>query len=83
MTFVYGGETYNCPLKMESATKVSFTAAGTVTITIHTDTASKNIKVDGTRYTTDANGEVTLTLEAGSHTITKGDSLNLCYIILE
>ncbi len=83
MTFVYGGVTYNCPLKMESDTKVSFTAAGTVTITIHTDTASKNIKVDGTRYTTDANGEVTLTLEAGSHTITKGDSLNLCYIILE
>ena len=44
---------------MESKTSIKFTAASDVVVTIITDTASKSIKINGTPYTTDANGVLT------------------------
>ncbi len=82
VSFVYEGETYNRPLKMESATWVTFTLAQEMTVTLSTDGLSKRIKIDGDAYTTDGQGFVTLTLAAGTHTITKGDICNLRYVIL-
>ncbi len=82
VSFVYEGETYNNPLKMESATLISFTLADEMTVTLCTDGIGKRIKIDGTAYTTDDQGSVIVTLAAGTHTITKGEICNLCYIIL-
>ena len=73
-------------LKMESSTQVKFTTATDLTLKIYVDTAGKKIKVDGTAYTgaADENGDnvVTVTLSAGSHTITKGDVLGLYALTL-
>lgn len=73
-------------LKMESATQVKFTTANDLTLKIYVDTAGKKIKVDGTAYTSaaDENGDnvVTVSLSAGSHTITKGDVLGLFALTL-
>ncbi|MDR1748727.1 MAG: hypothetical protein LBR47_06690 [Spirochaetaceae bacterium] len=45
-----------------------------------TSAAGKKIKVDGTSYTINSNGYLTVPLSAGSHSITKGDGINLFYI---
>ncbi len=82
VSYEYEGVTYNRPLKMESATTVTFTLQDAVTLTLRVDAPGKNIKIDGSKYAADAEGTVTVTLEAGSHTITKGDSCNLCWILL-
>lgn len=81
---------YTYCLKMESATNITFTTTSSMTLTLvfgGTTTASgKAVKIDGTSYTTTASGSnyvVTQTLAAGSHAITKGDSINLFYISLE
>ncbi|MFA4046096.1 pectate lyase [Prevotella sp. PCHR] len=80
----YNGVTYTTALKMESATNISFTTTEELTITVITDgTSGKRIKFDGTNYTVDANGIVSQKLAAGSHTITKGDSINVYAIIAE
>ena len=70
-------------LKMESSTSVKFTTtADTTTLTLVTDSGStgKSIKVDGQKYTVGEGGVTTITLPAGEHTITKGDSINLFYM---
>lgn len=77
----YNGVTYTTALKMESSTSISFTTVDELTITVVTDGASKRIKFDGTNKTTDAEGIYSETLAPGSHTITKGDSINLYAII--
>ncbi len=80
----YNGVTYTTALKMESATNISFTTTEELTITVVTDGASgKRIKFDGTNAAVDANGVVSQKLAAGSHTITKGDSINVYAIIAE
>ncbi|MGN1104701.1 MAG: hypothetical protein ACI4QI_07505, partial [Candidatus Coproplasma sp.] len=79
-TYTYNGETYSDPLKLESGTEVTFILATTMKVTIVTS-ASGNIKIDGT--STSTTGTLELTLEAGTHTIAKGDSMNLYYVILE
>ncbi len=67
-------------LKMESSTNISFTAANAGTLTLVFDSgATGRVKVDGTTYSA-VNGVVTVELEAGSHTIIKGDSINLFYM---
>lgn len=80
----YNGTAISQCLKMESATNISFNApkAGKLTLVFGGTTAAagKSVKVDGTAYTTDANGIATIDLAAGSHTITKGDSINLFYM---
>ena len=68
-------------LKMETGTQVTFSTATDMTLKIYVDTVGKKLKVDGITYTSEAmeNGDniVTVTLAAGSHTITKGDVLGL------
>ncbi len=83
VSFQYNGTTYERPLKMESATSITFTTDGSATLTLKLDVGGKKIKVDDVKYTADAEGFVTVTLSAGSHTITKGETCNLCYAILE
>jgi pectate lyase len=80
-----GGVTYSDCLKMESATSVRFTISEPMTLTLifATTEGGKKVKIDGTNYTTDAQGIATVTLEAGEHEITKGDSINLFYISLQ
>ena len=67
---------------MESSTSITFTLEKTSEITVVTDAASKKIKFDGTAVTTEADGVVKKELAAGSHTIIKGDTLNVYAIII-
>jgi len=67
---------------MESSTSVAFTTTAASTLTLVFNSAnSSNVKVDGTKYSL-TNGILTLDLAAGTHTITKGDTANLFYIVL-
>ncbi len=76
----YNGMTLTTGFKMETATSIKFTAPADGTLTLVTDTAGKSIKVNGTKYTTDANGVVTVSVSAGAVEITKGDAMNLVYM---
>jgi len=80
-TVNYAGLTLTQCLKMESATSITFNTSADGKITLVFLEAGKGVKVDGTKYTTDANGIVTVDLKAGSHTITKGDAINLYYMV--
>ena len=80
----YNGVTYTEALKMESESKtnISFTTTQAMTLVLVTDSVTgKKMKIDGTKYD-GTNGIFTLDLEAGAHTILKGDSMNLFAIIL-
>lgn len=79
----YNGVTYKKSLKMESKTTITFTTSKALKLIIVTDTASKKIKVDGTNETTDSNKVVEVEIAAGSHTITKGDTMNVVAIIFQ
>jgi ABC-type branched-subunit amino acid transport system ATPase component len=81
-TVSYNGLTLTQCLKLESSTKVTFTAAksGTLTLVCNSGWTGK-ILVDGVARTA-SNGVVTVSLSAGSHTITKSDTGNLYYISL-
>lgn len=82
----YGGQTFTTALKMESSTSIKITLTEAKKLTFITDaTAAKKIKIDGrTDNSTDVSGNlVSVSLEAGEHTISKGDSLNLYAIIAE
>jgi pectate lyase len=76
----YAGLTLTSRLKIESSTNITFstTQAGILTLVLDA-TFNGSIKVDGTSYTAVA-GIVTVSISAGSHTITKGDTTNLYYI---
>lgn len=81
-TVTYNGLTLTQCLKIESSTNISFSTTGTSTLKlVFNNENSKSIKVDGTNYTM-TNGIVTVSLNAGSHTITKKDVVNLYYIEL-
>ncbi len=71
-------------LKMESSTNISFEAPADGTLTLvfggTTNATGKTVKVDGTKYTLDDTQILTLSLTAGSHTVLKGDSINLFYM---
>ncbi len=76
----YNGMTLTQCLKMESATNISFTAATAGTLVLVFDSgATGRVKVDGETLNA-SNGVVTTELSAGSHTIIKGDSINLFYM---
>ncbi len=79
-TVSYNGLTLTQCLKMESTTSITFNGSGTLTLVFAE--AGKTVKVDDRKYTTDANGIVTVTLTAGNHEILKGDSINLFYMAL-
>lgn len=70
-------------LKIESSTVVTINAESDITVTVHTSEPSKTMKFDGTSVTLDGNGEYTITVKAGETlTITKGDIMQLQYIII-
>ncbi|GHV44887.1 hypothetical protein FACS1894180_6780 [Bacteroidia bacterium] len=83
---IYNGTTYSCCLKMEGSTSISFTTTATMNLTLvfggSTSANGKKVKINGTNYTLDATEILTETLEAGTHTVTKGDAINLFYISL-
>lgn len=78
----YGGETLSRCLKMESSTSVEFTLAkaGKMTL-VFNETFAGSVKIDGNKVTV-SDGVVTVDLEAGAHTITKGDVANLYLIVI-
>ncbi len=83
-TATYNGASYTKCLKMESATNISFTTTSEMTLTLvfGPTEGGKGVKIDGTKTTVGSDGTLTITLSAGSHTITKGDSINLFLILL-
>ena len=80
-TVDYDGKTLNQCLKMESSTSIKFTASSDGTLRLVFLEAGKKVKFNGTSYTTDANGIVEITVAAGENSVTKGDSINLFYMV--
>lgn len=80
----YGGELAS-GLKLESSTELTFTTTTKMTLKLYVDANSKKIKVNGSNVTSASeNGDfvATITLEAGTHTIAKADSVNLYFATL-
>lgn len=77
------GETLTRVLKMETGTQIAFTLEipATVTLYFNTDFAGK-VKIDGNSQKAAA-GVLTVQLDPGSHTISKGDAANLYYISVQ
>lgn len=75
----YKEKTYGTCLKMESSTDLKITLAESRLVTFVFKESSKRIEINGTLYTTDTNGWITLTLEKGESHIKKGngDGINL------
>ncbi len=82
-TATVNGTAYSICVKMEKATSIKFTTSEAMKLTLAfaSTESGKKVKIDGTDYTTDSSGVATVaSLSAGSHEITKGDSINLFYI---
>ena len=79
----YNGVTYTKCLKIESSTTITFTTTETMQLTLVLGGSSNNnIKIDGEKVVGTTN-VIVVTLEAGTHTITKADVTNLFYIALD
>ncbi|MFH6933923.1 T9SS type A sorting domain-containing protein [Flavobacterium sp. FlaQc-30] len=78
-TVTYNNLTLTQCLKIESSTNISFTTSQTSTLTLVLIEPSAVIKVDNVDRTA-SNGIITVSLAAGSHTITKKDTANLFYM---
>jgi pectate lyase len=78
------GETLTTCLKIESSTKITFTAAedGVLVLVFggSTSASGKAIKVDGSSYDIPSSEMLELSLKNGSHTLSKDDSINLFYM---
>ena len=81
-TVSYGGLTLTQCLKIESATSISFNAPAAGTLTLVFGESAATIKLDGTKYTADANGIMNITVSAGAHALAKADTCNLFYMAL-
>lgn len=78
-----GGKEFSRCLKMESSTSIDFTLAVSATVTLYFNTDfTKTVRVNRTSYTANA-GVVSLHLDTGDYTITKGDGANLYWIVVE
>ncbi len=81
----YAGLNLTTCLKMESSTDISFTAPakGTLTLVFGGSTAAggKKVKIDGESCVIGSDGIYTVDLEAGSHIVKKGESINLFYMM--
>ena len=74
-----GMELTRC-LKMESRTNISFTLGVSATVSLYFNSDFTNkVKVNGKNYTA-TDGVLSLSLAAGSYTVTKGDVANLFLI---
>lgn len=84
-TVSYAGLTLTRCLKIESSTTIGFTAPedGTLVLVFggNTDATGKTVKIDGVRQTIGENSILSMEILAGSHTVTKGDSINLYYMV--
>ncbi len=79
-TMTYNGETLTQCLKMETATSITFSTGSACTLTLVIKDGD-TIYVDGTKYSIDASGVTTISIDSGSHSIAKGSgSSNLFYI---
>ena len=71
-------------LKIESSTNITFTINTDMTLILvfggSTSASGKKIKVDDIKYEIGSDNIVRIELEAGTHSITKADSINLFYI---
>lgn len=81
-TVSYNGLTLTRCLKMESSTTITFTLAEERTLILVFVENSTNVKIDGQKITSNSN-IITQNLGAGTHTITKADTMNLFYIVIE
>jgi pectate lyase len=86
-TVIVNNATYNYCVKIESSTNIAFNANKAMTLTLvfgleKDSAAGKNIKIDGVNQKIGSDGKLTVSLAAGSHAITKGDTVNLFYISL-
>ena len=81
----YNGLTLTTCLKMESRTNISFTApsAGKLTLVFGGTTAAsgKSVKINGTEAKVGSDGTVTVDVAKGNVTVTKGDAINLFYMV--
>ncbi len=84
-TATYNGLTLTKCLKMESSTSIKFTAssAGKLTLVFGGTTAAsgKSVKVNGTSKTVGSDGTLTIDVAKGAVTVTRGDSINLFYMV--
>ncbi|MBP0966802.1 MAG: hypothetical protein J5722_04135, partial [Oscillospiraceae bacterium] len=76
-TVTYGGETLTRCLKMETAASITFHAPADGTLTLVFAEPDGNMKLDGNKQAASGDGILTVSVAAGSHTITKADSCNL------
>ena len=79
-TVSYNGLTLTRCLKMESSTSISFTAKSDGTLLLVFVEETPNAKIDGEK-TVGSDGMIRVELSAGAHTVTKGDTMNLFYIV--
>lgn len=91
LSVVYNGVTYTYGLKIETSTNITFTIETTMKLTLVGDKDEGAIVIDGVKddvaykfsQIDGGNAAVfTIVLEAGTHTITKDDSMNLVYMEL-
>lgn len=83
-TVIYDGLTLTQCLKMESATSITFTTEAESTLTmVFNDIASSTVKVNGATTAIPAGGVLTVTIAAGSHTIAKGTTTNMYYLVID
>ena len=78
-TNTYNGLNLTKCLKMESSTSITFKAASKGKLVLVT-AASKKIKIDGKAVQADADGVISMDVEAGEHKIAKKDATILFYI---
>jgi pectate lyase/uncharacterized protein YjdB len=86
-TVTVNGVTYNYCLKMESSTNIVFSIDQAMTLMLvfglgSDSAAGKNVKINGVNQKIGSDGVLTMSIASGSHTITKGDTVNLFYIAL-
>ncbi len=78
-SILYDGITLTKGLKMESSTLITFTTSTDVTLYLVLSDDAVKIKVDDVSKTTTSK-VLSVTLSAGTHKITKGDTTQLLYI---
>ncbi|MDE7271145.1 MAG: InlB B-repeat-containing protein, partial [Acetatifactor sp.] len=85
-TCTYDGKNLTQCLKMEGDTNISFTAPvdGKLTLVFGGDkdpAPGKKVKINDTAYTCDSNGIVTQDVAKGAVKVTKGETINLFYMV--
>ena len=82
-TVTYKGKTYTKCLKMETSTEISFnTQTNAKIVMVFNEDFNGNVKLDGSKCAV-KNGIIEMTVNAGTHKITKGDKANLYYLAYE